>query len=94
MNSQDIRKVLHQIEEQAGESQQLWDNAWTNAVVADHPDKQHWTEQTYQATRLHSECMDKLRGLLDALQGDPNHLTPEAFTAAVKLGLVRFDSDK
>lgn len=64
----ETRTALYQIEKLAGKSQQLWDNAWTNAVVADHPDKEEWTQQTYQATRLHSECMDTLRKLLDDLQ--------------------------
>jgi hypothetical protein len=96
MKTQDIRKVLYQIEELAGESQQLWDNAWTNAVVADHPDKAGYTQQTYKATRIHSDCMDILRALLnqlqeDALQQDPNYVDPKTFAAMVKLGLVRFD---
>ena len=64
----ETRKTLYKIEELAGKSQSLWDNSWTNAVIADHPNKDHWTQQTYQATRLHSECMDALRKLLDDLQ--------------------------
>ncbi len=72
MNNQnaivETRKALYRIEELAGNSQQLWDNSWTNAVIADHPDKDGWTQQTYRATRLHSECMDVLRKLLTDLQ--------------------------
>lgn len=72
MNNQnaisETRNALYQIEELAGKSQGLWDNSWTNAVIADHPDKDRWTQQTYQATRLHSECMDVLRKLLNDLQ--------------------------
>lgn len=64
----ETRKALYEIEELAGKSQLLWDNAWTNAVIADHPDKDRWTQQTYQATRLHSDCMDTLRKLLRDLQ--------------------------
>ena len=65
---QETRKALFQIEELAGKSQGLWDNAWTNAVIADHPDKDGYTQQTYQATRIHAECMDVLRKLLADLQ--------------------------
>ena len=64
----ETRKTLFKIEELAGKSQGLWGNAWTNAVIAQHPDRDRWTQQTYQATRLHSDCMDILRRLLADLQ--------------------------
>ena len=65
---QEIREVLFEIEELAGKSQGIWDHAWTNAVVADHPDKDRWTQQTYEATRIHAACMDVLRTLAGRLQ--------------------------
>jgi hypothetical protein len=78
---QETRKALYKIEELAGNSQQLWDNAWTNAVIADHPDKDGYTQQTYQATRIHAECMDVLRKLLSDLQ---------ELAEAEASGIVRF----
>lgn len=59
----EINNILAQVEELEGQSHQMWDDSFSNICYGRLSTEMRdgYIKQSYQATGLHSQAMDKLR---------------------------------
>lgn len=67
----DVLAELAEIEELESKSHGLWDNSFSNLAFGrlSAEAREECIQQTYQATRIHAEAMDRLRKVHERLQG-------------------------